>query len=84
MTWQEVSGQKPRRRLLIAGKSVMIIHRMNGRWILVIMHGDALWRMTLVICPLLSGPEPMIVWTTKGTLNAEQEAQAGRDHRQAA
>ena len=36
-----------------------------------------------VICPLLSGPEAMIVWTTKGTLNAEQEAQAGRDYRQA-
>ena len=37
-----------------------------------------------VICPPLSGPETMIVWTAKGTLNAEQEAQAGRDHRQAA
>ncbi len=37
-----------------------------------------------VICPPLSGPETMIVWTMKGTLNAEQEAQAGRDHRQAA
>ena len=37
-----------------------------------------------VICPPLSGPETMIVWTTKGTTNAEQEAQAGRDHRQAA
>jgi hypothetical protein len=24
----------------------------------------------------------MIVWTTKGTTNAEQEAQAGRDYRQ--
>lgn len=36
-----------------------------------------------LICPLLSGPEAMIVWTTKGTLNAEQEAQAGRDYRQA-
>ncbi|TWD19205.1 hypothetical protein FB596_1201, partial [Sphingobium sp. AEW013] len=32
----------------------------------------------LVICPLLSGPETMIVWTTKGKMNAEQEAQAGR------
>ena len=41
--------------------------------------GDA-----VVICPPLSGPETMIVWTMKGTLNAEQEAQAGRDHRQAA
>jgi diaminobutyrate-2-oxoglutarate transaminase len=39
---------------------------------------------TDVICPPLSGPETMIVWTTKGTLNAKQEAQAGRDHRQAA
>ena len=37
-----------------------------------------------MICPPLSGPETMIVWTMKGTLNAEQEAQAGRDHRQAA
>jgi hypothetical protein len=37
-----------------------------------------------MICPPLSGPEIMIVWTMKGTLNAEQEAQAGRDHRQAA
>ena len=37
-----------------------------------------------MICPPLSGPETMIVWTAKGTLNAEQEAQAGRDHRQAA
>ena len=37
----------------------------------------------VLICPLLSGPEAMIVWTTKGTLNAEQEAQAGRDYRQA-
>jgi hypothetical protein len=38
----------------------------------------------VVICPPLSGPETMIVWTMKGALNAEQEAQAGRDHRQAA
>ena len=37
-----------------------------------------------VICPPLSGPETMIVWTTKGTMNAEQEAQAGRNYRQAA
>ena len=37
-----------------------------------------------LICPLLSGPETMIVWTTKGTMNAKQEAQAGRDYRQAA
>ena len=40
-------------------------------------------RMTL-ICPLRSGPETMIVWTTKGTSNAKPEAQAGRDYRQAA
>ncbi|MDK2769327.1 MAG: hypothetical protein KYX69_16590 [Sphingomonas sp.] len=40
-------------------------------------------RLADLICPLLSGPEAMIVWTTKGTLNAEQEAQAGRDYRQA-
>ncbi|MFC3443350.1 GntR family transcriptional regulator [Sphingobium rhizovicinum] len=38
----------------------------------------------VLICPPLSGPETMIVWTTKGTMNAEQEAQAGRDYRQAA
>ncbi|WP_313806845.1 hypothetical protein [Sphingobium sp.] len=37
-----------------------------------------------LICPLLGGPETMIAWTTKGTMNAEQEAQAGRDYRQAA
>ncbi len=37
-----------------------------------------------LICPPLSGPETMIVWTTKGTMNAEQEAQARRDYRQAA
>lgn len=34
-------------------------------------------------CPRLSGPSTMIVWTAKGTTNAEQEAQAGRDHREA-
>jgi hypothetical protein len=38
----------------------------------------------VVICPRLSVPETMIVWTTKGTMNAEQEAQAGRDYWQAA
>jgi hypothetical protein len=38
----------------------------------------------LLSCPRLSGPSTMIVWTTKGTTNAEQEAQAGRDHREAA
>lgn len=38
----------------------------------------------VLICPPLSGPETMIVWTTKGTSNAIQEAQAGRDYRQAA
>jgi len=37
-----------------------------------------------LICPPLSGPETMIVWTTKGTMNAEQEAQTRRDYRQAA
>ena len=35
-------------------------------------------------CPRLSGPPTMIVWIMKGTTNAEQEAQAGRDHREAA
>ena len=40
--------------------------------------------MKKMICPPLSGPETMIVWTTKGTTNAIQEAQAGRYHRQAA
>ncbi len=40
-------------------------------------------RHSQLICPLQSGPETMIVWTTKGTLNAEQEAQAGRDYRTA-
>ncbi len=37
-----------------------------------------------LICPPLSGPETMIVWTTKGMTNAKQEAQAGRDYREAA
>lgn len=37
-----------------------------------------------LICPRLSGPSTMIVWITKGTTNAEQEAQAGRDYREAA
>ncbi|SEK04887.1 hypothetical protein SAMN05518849_13432 [Sphingobium sp. AP50] len=41
-------------------------------------------RVGVLICPLLSSPKTMIVWTTKGTMNAEQEAQAGRDYRQAA
>ena len=35
-------------------------------------------------CPRLSGPSTMIVWIMKGTTNAEQEAQAGRDYWQAA
>ena len=35
-------------------------------------------------CPLLSGPSTMTVWTKEGTTNACQEAQARRDHRQAA
>jgi hypothetical protein len=39
---------------------------------------------TTMICPPLSGPETMIVWTTKGMTNAKQEAQAGRDYREAA
>lgn len=46
-------------------------------------HGLKIGLGTL-ICPPLSGPETMIVRTTKGTMNAEQEAQAGRDYRQAA
>jgi predicted nucleotidyltransferase len=37
-----------------------------------------------MICPRRSGPSTMIVWTTKGTTNAEQEAQAGSVYRQAA
>ncbi len=37
-----------------------------------------------VSCPRLSGPSTMIVWIMKGTTNAEQEAQAGRDYWQAA
>ena len=56
-------------------------------------HHDFVWidfrsrqfrRDITLICPLLSGPETMIVWTTKGTTDAIQEAQAGRYHRQAA
>lgn len=37
-----------------------------------------------LICPRLSDPPIMIAWITKGMLNAEQEAQAGRNYRQAA
>lgn len=37
-----------------------------------------------LICPPSSGPWTIVVRTTKGTTNAEQEAQTGRDHRQAA
>jgi len=48
-------------------------------------HADGIEDTPLaVICPPLSGPETMIVWTTKGTTDAIQEARAGRDHRQAA
>ena len=36
-----------------------------------------------MICPLLSGPKSLLFWTTKELGNG-QEAQAGRDHRQAA
>ena len=36
-----------------------------------------------VICPILSGPESLLFWTTKEEWNGE-ETQAGRDHRQAA
>ena len=36
-----------------------------------------------VICPLLSGPKSLLFWTTKEFVNG-QEAQAGRDYRQAA
>lgn len=36
-----------------------------------------------VICPLLGGPKSLLFWTTK-ELEDGQEAQAGRDHRQAA
>ena len=37
-----------------------------------------------LICSPLSGPQTIRVWTTKGTLNADQETQAGRDYRQQA
>jgi len=40
-------------------------------------------RLSVVICPLLSGPKLMIFWTTKEIWNAEQEASPGRDYRQA-
>ena len=40
------------------------------------------WRK--LSCPRLSGPSTMIVWIMKGTTNADQEAQAGRDYWQAA
>jgi hypothetical protein len=35
-------------------------------------------------CPLLSGPSTKLVRIMKEVLNAEQEAHAGGDHRQAA
>lgn len=38
----------------------------------------------IVICPLLSGPKYLLFWIMKELGNAVQEAQAGRDHRQAA
>lgn len=59
----------------------------NDVWIgdgAIILTGVTVGNGAVMICPPLSGPETMIVWTAKGTLNAEQEAQAGRDHRQAA
>ncbi len=34
--------------------------------------------------PLLSGPKSMLFWTMNETINAEQEAPAGGDYRQAA
>ncbi|MEI6641976.1 MAG: hypothetical protein WCL10_08160 [Novosphingobium sp.] len=37
----------------------------------------------LLICPLLSGPKSLLFWIMKEFGNG-QEAQAGRDHRQAA
>ncbi|MDR6790526.1 hypothetical protein J2Y58_003909 [Sphingomonas sp. BE138] len=40
--------------------------------------------LALMSCPLLSGPWTMTVWIEEGTTNACQEAQARRDHRQAA
>ena len=39
---------------------------------------------TAVICPLLSGPKYLLFWIEKEIGNAVQEAQAGRDHWQAA
>lgn len=38
----------------------------------------------LVICPLLSGPETIIVWTLKENWDGAEEAYAGGDYRQAA
>jgi hypothetical protein len=58
-----------------AKKFIPTVQKAKGRLKLV---------STGLICPLRSGPETMIVWTTKGTSNAKQEAQAGRDYRQAA
>jgi hypothetical protein len=45
---------------------------------------EALWALVReLICPLLSGPESLLFWIMKEFGNG-QEAQAGRDYRQAA
>ena len=66
-----------------AGPGLLIGYAIAGVAIFFIMR--ALGELMLHLsCPRPSGPGTMIVWITKGMTNAEQEAQAGRDHRQAA
>ena len=69
---------------LLCGILLRIFQRIGVLVFFVGINVDINVLVRTMICPPLSGPETMIVWTMKGTLNAEQEAQAGRDHRQAA
>lgn len=48
-----------------------------------LLSGIILATLGQVICPLLSGPSTIVVWTTKEEWNGS-EAQARGDHRQAA
>ena len=50
----------------------------------IISLAKALEEAREVICPLLIGPELLLFWIEKEIWNAIQEAQTGRDHRQAA
>ncbi len=60
--------------------SVLRLHLLRAGYALLIVGLG----IAILCCPRPSGPSTMLVWITKGTTNAEQEAQAGGDHRQAA